>query len=224
MKILIYTPKPEEEKPLRRVAEHYNIKVDSCTVAERMLACVKMGRYAAVLVRGVSFSDLHELLITWKENGFQEKTRIIVLTYDPVVLHRAVILELGADEYLIEPHSYTVLISNILLAEYKKENVVSQRFSTANFEIDMLQRAVWYKGDLLVLTKTEFEMLSFFIRCRGMVLSRLQIWEEVWGYEEYPLANTVDVHMNRLRKKLPENAKRLISTVYGMGYRMHPEA
>jgi two-component system OmpR family response regulator len=84
-----------------------------------------------------------------------------------------------------------------------------------------MARMVYFQGALMGLTRTEFDLLALLIRRRGTVLSRVQIWEEIWGYRDYGLANTIDVHIARLRRKLPKEFQSLIITIYGVGYRMH---
>ena len=72
-------------------------------------------------------------------------------------------------------------------------------------------------GVTLELTQIEFQLLAFLMRNRGVVLSRLQISSQVWGYEEHD-PNLVPVHMGNLRRKLEETGPRLIHTVSGHGY------
>jgi DNA-binding response OmpR family regulator len=78
----------------------------------------------------------------------------------------------------------------------------------------------------VVLTALEFKLLKFFVTCPGRVISRDELLNQVWGFENYPTTRTVDNHVSRLRKKLEANPACPIhfQTVHGMGYKFVPEA
>ncbi len=223
MRILVYSPTVSEADPLVRIMRQCAFHVDTCDSEERLHYLAMTERYAAVLVKGsLSLEGMSSIFTTWKNNGCTGL--FTILTPVSSQQQRAKLLEKGVNRYFIEPCSYTLLVSEILRHEYKATTPDGHIHTTTHFELDLLRRTVRATGQLVELTKIEFELLALFLRRRGIVLSRMQIWEEIWGYEDYPLANTVDVHINRLRKKLPPAAKALITTVYGIGYRMQSDA
>lgn len=216
MNTLIYHSEEKEVKPLCKVLEQCNILVDICTSEERCLDLAATELYAALLVvQDYSFEELQKFYLEWKSRSYE--SLFIVLTGRQSALDRARALGLGVDYYWIEPYSYSQLLIEINRYEFRRDLKHNNQFTTPNFEVDLLARAIFCQGKLLDLTRTEFDLLSIFIRKRGTVLSRLQIWEELRGYQDYPLANTVDVHVNRLRKKLPIK-KEIIKTIHGIGY------
>lgn len=223
MLVLIYSPDSVPTEPLQRMLRQWGIHVDLAESEEHFRYLSMTESYAAVLcVERGSHERLAELFTAWKKEGC--RSPFIVLSERQSGLDRARALELGVDHYLIAPYSYTELIRTICLSEYKKQLQERSSIKTEHFELDVLSRMVFCGGQRLSLTKTEFELLSLLVRRRGTVLSRVQIWEEIWGYQDYALGNTIDVHMNRLRKKLPPAQRDLIITVYGIGYRMHEQA
>jgi DNA-binding response OmpR family regulator len=78
------------------------------------------------------------------------------------------------------------------------------------------------RGHELGLTPTELRLLAFFVRHRGLVLSKHQLLTQVWGYDAYD-PNLVEVHVSALRRKLEEQGPRILETVRGLGYRLAPK-
>lgn len=200
--------------------EQHGVQVDVCVNEDRFIYLSMLENYTAVIL---IHQTSHEILVNcysrWKNEGCS--SLFVVLTGNQSALERAWCLEAGVDYYIIEPYSYVYLLQIVTAHAYKQQAREKENFQTSCFELDILSRVAKCNGVHLELTKVQFDILAYFIRRRGVVLSRVQIWEEVWGYEEYPLGNVIDVHIARLRKKLPEGYDGLIKTVYGVGYRMH---
>jgi DNA-binding response OmpR family regulator len=222
MKVLIYSGNEKSGKPLCRIMEQCGMRAELALDQERCLYLAMTDRYAAIIMRGLSMAEVSDFYQKWKQAG--GTGFIVVLADSNSGVQRARLLELGIDRCLIEPCSFTRLATEILQHEYHFQESEEHRHVTAHFEIDFLRRSATFAGELLRLTRTEFELLALLVRRRGVVLSRLQIWEEIRGYDEYPVGNTVDVHMNRLRRKLPGKGAGFIDTIYGIGYRLHADA
>lgn len=196
---------------------------DICTTTDRLFYLAMTERYVAVIIYDeYSEKGLIKLYQQWKSEGCTSP--FIIVTKCQSGLQRARLLELGVTFYYIQPFSYTQLVSSVLLKEYKDHTVTKDFYQSNHFKIDILRRTVHCGKLPIYFTRMEFDIFSFLVRYRGIVLSRMQIWEEVWGYEKIPETNTVDVHIGRLRKKLPEHLQKLISTVHGIGYQISERA
>ena len=144
---------------------------------------------------------------------------VLFLTARDQVQDRIHGLELGADDYLIKPFSFTELVLRIrtLLRRgvIREENDIH----LADLHIDMLRRKVTRQDTAIILTNKEFALLSLFVRRQGEVLSRTLIASQVWDMNFDSDTNVVDVAVKRLRAKMdrPFDVK-LIHTVRGIGY------
>ncbi|MBQ9392299.1 MAG: response regulator transcription factor [Lachnospiraceae bacterium] len=125
----------------------------------------------------------------------------------------------GADEYISKPFSPKILVARV--------NALLRRSSTFNIEdvldagkihIDINAHLVSVDGSEIVLSVKEFELLCYFINNQGIALSREKILDNVWDYDYFGDARTVDTHVKKLRAKLKEYGK-YIQTIWGMGYK-----
>ncbi|WP_313515241.1 heavy metal response regulator transcription factor [Pseudomonas sp.] len=128
-------------------------------------------------------------------------------------------LELGADDYLVKPFSFTELLLRIRTVLRRGVVREADHFHLADLELDLLRRRVTRQGQPITLTNKEFALLHLLLRREGEVLSRAQIASEVWDMNFDSDTNVVDVAIKRLRAKVdhPYEAK-LIHTVRGIGY------
>jgi DNA-binding response OmpR family regulator len=148
------------------------------------------------------------------------QTPIIVLSAVGEEIDKVLLLEIGADDYIVKPFGTRELLARIraLLRRTTPETKVLQ-FGDA--EVDVDRRAITYRGRDVKLTPAEYNLLLFFLHNADRALTRDVILNSVWGYESYPNSRTVDAHVVRLRQKLePDpNAPRHFLTVHGVGYR-----
>ena len=145
---------------------------------------------------------------------------IIMLTARDSEVDKVVGLEIGADDYVTKPFSPRELVARVkaVLRRSEERPVAMQIISIGGFEVDSGRRQVQLpSGDVVRPTAREFDLLWYLASHQGLVLSRQQVLEAVWGYDYFGETRTVDVHVRQLRKKLPEIP---IETVWGVGYRM----
>jgi DNA-binding response OmpR family regulator len=146
---------------------------------------------------------------------------IIVLTALGEVEHRVAGLDAGAVDYLTKPFSLTELAARIRAQLRAAAHAPRTTLTAGDIEVNLITREVRRGGELVRLSTTEFELLSYLMHNRGHVLSREQILRAVWGYEYDPGTNVVDVYIGYLRRKLrTQGASAPIVTVRSVGYRL----
>jgi DNA-binding response OmpR family regulator len=146
---------------------------------------------------------------------------IIVLTALGEVEHRVAGLDAGAVDYLTKPFSLTELAARIRAQLRAAAHAPRTTLTAGDIEVNLITREVRRGGELVRLSTTEFELLSYLMHNRGHVLSREQILRAVWGYEYDPGTNVVDVYIGYLRRKLrTQGANAPIVTVRSVGYRL----
>lgn len=147
-------------------------------------------------------------------------TPVIVLSAMGDELDKVLLLEIGADDYVVKPFGTRELLARIR-ALLRRIGHTAARLGFGDVEVEMDQRLVRRGGLEVRLTKAEFNLLAFFLQNPGKALSRDLILNSVWGYASFPNTRTVDAHVVRLRQKLevdPE-APRHFLTIFGVGYR-----
>ncbi|HEX4076042.1 MAG TPA: response regulator transcription factor [Candidatus Acidoferrales bacterium] len=155
---------------------------------------------------------------------------VVVLSANAEVEDKVLLLELGADDYVTKPFSPKELLARVRRAMRRAEAVASdpateaaprERLTFDDVRIDFTSMEVVRAGKPLALTAQEFKLLKFFANSPDRVISREELLNEVWGYENYPTTRTVDNHVLRLRRKLeedPANPRHFV-TMHGAGYR-----
>lgn len=146
---------------------------------------------------------------------------VICLTARDAVDDRVKGLELGANDYLVKPFSFSELLARVK-NQLRTNQVVSTIIEIADLKIDLSRHDVERGGVKIPMTRQEYSLLLFFAQHAGDVLPRTLIASEVWGIDFESDTNIVDVAIRRLRKKIDDNHSiKLIETVRGMGYRLN---
>jgi DNA-binding response OmpR family regulator len=154
-------------------------------------------------------------------------TPIIITSARSSEVHRILGLELGADDYLAKPFSMLELVARVKALLRRADALARNvRLDAGGLElgglrIDPLAREAYVDGQLVELTPREFDLLYFFARHPGQVFSRMDLLNQVWGYQHDGYEHTVNTHINRLRLKVeadPAEPRRIL-TVWGRGYK-----
>ena len=147
---------------------------------------------------------------------------VIMLTAKGEEYDRVFGFEFGADDYVVKPFSPKELMARvkaILKRTNPQENTPQESVYTfKGLVVNPVSYEASIDGEKLPLTPKEFELLLWFVRNRGVVLTREQLLNEIWGYDFYGDSRTVDTHIKMLRNSLGEY-REYIKTVWGVGYR-----
>lgn len=128
--------------------------------------------------------------------------------------------ELGADDYVTKPFSVKEVVARVkALLKRGKEAPGEKALSYGELTLDIFRHEVRIRGDKLILTPKEFDLLRLFLENKNQALSREQILDRVWGFDYYGDLRTVDTHVKRLRKKLGDLGDGIV-TLRGLGYRL----
>jgi two-component system OmpR family response regulator len=159
----------------------------------------------------------------------RQETRapILLLTAKSDEVDKVVGLEMGADDYITKPFGMKELMARLrahLRRTEMKTDEPSAPLEIAGLLIDIPRHLVSKDGNPLILTPKEYELLVFLARNQGLVFSREQLLEKVWGYDFGGDSRTVDVHIRWLRQKIEHDAANPhhLLTVRGAGYKLEP--
>ena len=147
---------------------------------------------------------------------------IIMLTARGEEADRVQGLELGADDYVAKPFSLRELLARVrAVLRRPGPRQKFDEFAFGDVRVHRRGRQVFKAGHEIALTRKELDLLVYLIEHRGEVVSRDQLLDEVWGYEQFPTTRTVDTHVLRLRQKLERDPDRptWILTVHRQGYK-----
>jgi DNA-binding response OmpR family regulator len=178
-----------------------------------------------LVIADLPLAEIHGADLCRQIRASSERTPIIFLgtAADPV--EAVLLLELGADDYLVKPFHERELQARIRAVLRRTANRVQSSIRFGDVEVDFERRNVTRRGEEVKVTRGEYNLLHFFVRHADRPLTRNAILKEVWGYESYTNTRTVDIHVVKLRSKLePEpRAPRHFLTIHGVGYRFRME-
>ena len=127
--------------------------------------------------------------------------------------------ELGVDEYITKPFSPKILVARVeAVLRRSISSDAGEVISFAGIEMDIAAHIVRVDGEPVELSYKEFELLNYFLVNKGVALSREKILNNVWNYDYFGDARTIDTHVKKLRSKLGQKGD-LIKTIWGMGYK-----
>jgi DNA-binding response OmpR family regulator len=148
-------------------------------------------------------------------------TPIVIVTARDDEIDRVLGLELGADDYIGKPFSPREVVARVKAVLRRSDGSTrrsgNEVLVVGSVEVDPSRREVRASGTAVELTAREFDLLAHFAANQGLVFTRKQLIEAVWGIDWYGDERTVDVHVRQLRKKLAEALP--LKTIWGVGYR-----
>jgi DNA-binding response OmpR family regulator len=198
--------------------EHYAVDLvyDGSGAADRMQG----GGYDLVILDWkIPPPDGIELLRQWRSEG--EEVPVLMLTGVGGVPERVDALDTGADDFLPKPFAFEELLARVRSLLRRRPRTVQASLQAGDVAMDRASHTVTRAGEPIVLSPREFALLEYLLSHQDEVISRQELAERVWGEDEAPQSNLVDVTIHRLRRKIDDDGEgKLLHTVKGVGYLM----
>lgn len=153
-----------------------------------------------------------------REIRSESKVPIIMLTAKSDERDELLGFELGVDEYITKPFSPKILVARVEALLRRSNAFADELIEIGGITLDKAAHQVLIDGSPIDLSVKEFELLTYLIANKGVALSRDKILNNVWNYDYYGDARTIDTHVKKLRSKLGEKGE-YIKTIWGMGYK-----
>ncbi len=213
----------EDDRAIVRILElefkHEGYTYDAAFDGREGLDLFQKGQYGVILL-DLMLPEISGMEICRKIRKVSS-VPIIMLTARRDLTDRVIGLDLGADDYVTKPFEMEELLARIRAGIRRGKARMNEMklLELADISLNVLTREVIKHGDSIELTKTEYDLLEYLLSNKGLVLTRDQIIEHVWGYDFFGDTNILDVYIRYLRNKIdyPYDTK-LIRTVRGVGY------
>lgn len=217
-KVLVAEDDTSVRKAVERVLELETYEVTAVGDGKTALDALATMRFdLAVLDVMMPFVD--GLTVCREARHRRVATPILLLTARHEVGDRVAGLDAGADDYLVKPFVVDELLARCRALLRRTSAAAPDLLRFADLELNPLSRTVCRGTREIVLTKTEFDLLELLLRHPGIVVTRDQIYEDIWGYNFETSSKSLDVYVGYLRRKTEENDEpRLVHTVRGVGY------
>jgi two-component system, OmpR family, copper resistance phosphate regulon response regulator CusR len=218
MRILVIEDEHSVASFLKKGLEEQSYTVDVAFDGQTGLMLFSQNIYDVVLL-DIVIPQINGLQVC-RHIRQQSSTPILMLTALGTTDDIVTGLDFGADDYLTKPFKFQELMARIRALTRRNQHGYSETSYTIDgLEVDYRTKQVKRNGNNIKLSSREFYLLQFFIKNKGIVLSRAEIAENVWDESFESGSNIVDVYVNYLRNKVDRNYEpKLIHTVYGMGY------
>ncbi len=213
MKVLIV----DDEKLIRDVIKEYCLgNKYEILEADNGIDAIKKAAEADIIVMDIMMPKM-DGFTAYKEIKKKYNTPTIILSARGEEYDKLVGFDLGIDDYMTKPFSPKELIAriNAVCKRYKKDE---NFFEYKGLKVDYLGHCVFIDGNEINLTPKEYDLLVYFIKNKGIALSREQLLNKIWNYDYFGNDRTIDTHIKMLRNNLREY-RDLITTVRGMGYK-----
>jgi DNA-binding response OmpR family regulator len=178
-----------------------------------------------VIILDIMLPDVDGMAVCAELRVRGVRTPVLMLTARDAIEDRVAGLDSGADDYLLKPFAVAELLARIRALLRREPALTGTMLHVADLTLDTLSREVRRDGQLIPLTSKEYSVLEFLMRHPNQTHTRATIAEHVWNYEFDNLTNVIDVHIFALRRKLDDGYEpKLLHTVWGVGYRLSPDA
>ena len=225
MRILVVEDETKVAHALREGLEREKYEVVVAPTGEEGFFLVNAQEFDLVILDlMLPGRDGLEVLSTLRKRGLD--TPVLILTARDAIEDRVQGLDSGADDYLVKPFAFPELLARVRARLRKARGDQPVRLRLAYLELDLTTRKVRRAGQELQLTVREFELLEYLLRHKEEIVSREMLARDVWKERSRAttLDNVIDVHINRLRRKVDDPFDRkLIHTVRGVGFVLREE-
>lgn len=221
MRILLVDDEVELTEPLSRVLtrEGYAVDVaDDGAIGSQMAI---QGSYDLLILDWMlPYKTGLEIAMELRSGG--QTTPVLFLTAKDTLDDRVQGLDAGADDYLVKPFELRELLARVraLLRRSGTESAANQRLQVADLELDCENQLAYRQGRIIELSEKESQLLAYFMRHAGQLLTHIQIHQHLWKDDEQPSSNVLAALIRLLRRKIEAPGEMpLVHTVYGKGYR-----
>lgn len=217
LKILVV----DDEEKIRKLIKDFLVKKDYLVLeaedGEKALDIFYENKDIALIILDVMMPKLNgfQVLRELRENS---KIPVIMLTAKGEEADELMGFDLGADEYVTKPFSPKTLVARVGAILNRQQVKKEEVLSVGGIVIDKNAHIVTIDGKQIELSVKEFELLTFFVENQGIALGREKILNNVWDYNYFGDARTIDTHVKKLRSKMGDKGD-YIRTIWGMGYK-----
>ena len=221
MRILIVEDEAEIVRFLSLELQHEGYETQSCADGRSGLNRALEEEFDLILL-DVMLPELNGIEVLRRLRR-EKQTPVILVTARDAVMEKVTGLDTGANDYITKPFHIEELLARIRMvlraSEKSAPTVQGEILSLGDLSLNAASRQVTRAGDVVELTKTQYDLLEYLLRNRDIVLTRDQILSSVWGYEYAGNSNIVDVYVRYLRNRIRDTEEsRIIETVRGIGY------
>ena len=218
MRILVAEDERDLNEILCKKLRSEDYCVDGCFDGEEALDYLASVDYDAVIL-DIMMPKRSGLEVVEQLRRQGNQTPVLFLTARDSIDDRVTGLDAGADDYLVKPFAFDELLARLRVMTRKRGGERSNLFTIDDLTLDIRRNRVERGGAELKLSAKEYALLEYLIRNKGVVLSRIQIEENIWGFDYEGSSNIVDVYIRYLRRKIDkDHPVKLIHTIRGSGY------
>jgi len=212
----------DDESRMRKLIRDFLVK-DGYDVYEAADGSMAMDMFFAIGPALIILDVMMPKMDGWsvcREIREYSQTPIIMLTAKSDERDELLGFKLGVDEYMSKPFSPKILVARVqAILKRSSQGTGREVLSVGGVTLDKAAHIVTIDGQNIDLSYKEFELLTYFMENTGIALSREKILNQVWNYDYYGDARTIDTHVKKLRSKMGEKGL-LIRTIWGMGYKL----
>ena len=218
MRILVAEDERDLNEILCKKLRSEDYCVDGCFDGEEALDYLASVDYDAVIL-DIMMPKRSGLEVVEQLRRQGNQTPVLFLTARDSIDDRVTGLDAGADDYLVKPFAFDELLARLRVMTRKRGGERSNLFTIDDLTLDIRSKRVERGGAELKLSAKEYALLEYLIRNKCVVLSRIQIEENIWGFDYEGSSNIVDVYIRYLRRKIDkDHPVKLIHTIRGSGY------
>ena len=219
-KVLVVDDEKLIVKGLKFSLEQDGMQVECAYDGEEALECARKNSYDMILL-DIMLPKMDGMEVCQQIREFSD-VPIIMLTAKGEEQDELHGFDLGVDEYISKPFSPKILVARVGAVLKRSNQVKASKLECGGIVIDKAAHQVTIDGKEIELSFKEFELLTYFMENRGLALSREKILNNVWNYDYFGDARTIDTHVKKLRSKMGEKGE-YIHTIWGMGYKFEVE-
>ena len=224
MKLLVVEDDARTRAALCRGLREQTWAVDAAETGEQAVDKALAGSYD-VIVLDVMLPGIDGVATARQLRASGCAAAILMLTARDAVDDRVIGLDAGADDYMPKPFSFRELLARLRALHRRRRTYHAERIVVGDLTLDTRRRRATRGGRPLLLTSREYALLRHLAENVGRVIGRAELAEEVWEEDLDPWSNTIEVHINRVRRKVdPPGVARLIHTRRGEGYLLEADA